>query len=86
MPVKKIIACLSVSNFTIFSESYSFGSVSDYKIINILPVSRSNIDGKSYFQKKTSLRQHIASPALMRIADAELAVRRVMSANGNTHA
>ena len=42
------------------------------------------IAGRSYFQKNTSLRQHIASKALTTMAEAEFAVNKVMSANGKT--
>ena len=58
--------------------------MSDWRTIVALPVMSKKIAGKSYFQKNTSLRQHIASPALTTIADAELAVKSVMSANGST--
>ena len=43
-----------------------------------------SIAGRSYFHEKTSLRQHMASIALVTIAVAMFAVRRVISANGRT--
>ena len=84
MIMKNTSACTSVSSFEISSELYDLGVVSDYMIIRALPVMRRQIAGRSYFQKKTSFRQHIASHALTMIAEAEFAVRRVMSAKGRT--
>ena len=42
------------------------------------------IAGMSYFNLKSSLRQHMASIALVTMAVAMFAVRRVISANGKT--
>ena len=53
-------------------------------MIVALPEMSKTIAGKSYFHLKTSLRQHIASIALVTMAVAMFAVRRVISANGKT--
>jgi len=55
-------------------------------IMSALPVMRQKNAGRSNFHMNVSLRQHIASPALMNIAEAELTVSKVMSAKGSTHA
>ena len=53
-------------------------------MIVALPEMSNTIAVRSYFHENTSSRQHIASTALVIIAVAMFAVRRVMSANGRT--
>ena len=56
----------------------------DCMIISALPVIRQKNAGRSNFHMKVSLRQHMASPALIMIAEAELTVSKVISAKGRT--
>ena len=79
---KNSFAFSEVRTATTCSDVNVFSVVSDWSIINVLPVTISTIAIKSYFQMNFSPRHVIERIALTMMPVDEFAVRRVRSAKG----